>query len=148
LTHSDADAEDALQETFLQAWTGADSFRGDAPPRAWLFGIARNVGRRMYRRRVGEPSPTDTVSFEALGLAAGWGSDRAGTLEQLCTRDSLERGFAALEPEDREILVLRELEGFTGSEAADLLGLSPAAQKSRLHRARLRLAAELQESCL
>ena len=58
-------------------------------------------------------------------------------------RGRLARALAALGPEEREILVLRELEELTGEETAAALGIGLAAMKSRLHRARLRLAAEL-----
>jgi RNA polymerase sigma-70 factor (ECF subfamily) len=57
----------------------------------------------------------------------------------------LEKALERLSPEEREILVLRELEGFSGEETASLLELSLPAMKSRLHRARLRLAAVLVE---
>lgn len=133
--------DDAVQETFVAAWRHASGFRGE-DARPWLLGIARNALRRTARRRAGEPRTH--LPLEELALEAGWGSgdEMARHLE---ARETVRSGFAGLDPADREILVLRDLEGFTGAEAADLLGISLAAQKSRLHRARLRFMAALRD---
>ncbi len=142
-TRSEADREDALQDTFLAAFRGSGSYRGEASARAWLLGIARNLAAKMYRRRVDEPGEMEPL--ESLGLKAGWGDPDPpeGLLEALARRDALEKALARLSAEEREILVLRELEGLSGDETARVLGLSLPAVKSRLHRARLRLAALL-----
>jgi RNA polymerase sigma-70 factor (ECF subfamily) len=135
-------AEDALQETFLAVYRGAASYRGEAPPRAWILGMARRQAARSWRRRVGEP--LDPVPLHELGEAAGWGR---GDPEQLAAaledRQRLRAALAALSPADQEILVLRDLEQLSTPEVAAVLEISPAAVKSRLHRARLRLLAEL-----
>jgi RNA polymerase sigma-70 factor (ECF subfamily) len=62
-------------------------------------------------------------------------------LDRLADRQLAERSLARLSSEDREILMLRDVEGFSGAEVADLLDLTLPAMKSRLHRARLRLVA-------
>ena len=144
-TVSQADCEDALQEAFLAAFRSSDTYRGEASARAWVLGIARNVSRRIYRRRVGEPD--HLVRLEELGVQAGWGAPPVSEsfLEGLERRDTLQKAFSHLHPEDREILILRELEGLNGDETARLLDLSISAMKSRLHRARFRLAAVLKE---
>lgn len=144
-TASQADCEDALQETFLAAFRGCNAYRGDAAARAWVLGISRNIARRLYRKRVGEPD--QLVRLEELGLQAGWGGPPMSEsfLESLERRDTLQKALARLHPEDREILILREMEGISGEETARLLDLSLSAMKSRLHRARLRLAAVLEE---
>ena len=140
---ADADAaEDVLQETFLAAWRGAGGFRGD-DARAWLLTIARNAARRHLRTRAGEPREHE--STDQLALRAGWGAEDDDTLRRLAARELVERGLAGLSAEDREVLVLRDLNGLTGEEAAATLGISLPAQKSRLHRARLRFIAILRE---
>lgn len=143
----DADADDAMQEAFVAAWRGAAGFRGDGTARAWLFTIARNVVRHASRRRVGEPerfAPLGAAdSLDAIAIAAGWGSGddtSAGDRVEL-VRVALQQLAAA----DREILVLRDVEGFSGEETAESLELSLPAMKSRLHRARLRLAAAVRQ---
>jgi RNA polymerase sigma-70 factor (ECF subfamily) len=134
-------AEDALQETFVAAWRAAATFRSESSARGWLLTIARHALARQ-RRRV--PAPEHMVSLEQLAQEAGWGATPSPGVEGVLeARDLVERGFAALSAEDREILILRELEGFSGEETARLLGLSLAAMKSRLHRARLRFTAAL-----
>ncbi len=145
LTGAAADAEDALQETFLAAWRSAAKFRGEGRARSWLLTIARNALHRQRRRRVGEPA--DFVSLDQLGLQAGWGAEAASDLflARLEKRELLERAFQQLSAEDREVLVLRELEGFSGEEVSRMIGLTLSAMKSRLHRARLRLVAALKE---
>lgn len=143
LVREEASAEDALQETFLAVWRNAGGWRGEAPLRAWLFTIARNFVYRHERTRAGEPD--EMVTLGELGELAGWGSadDPQEMLRRREERRLVEDALEALPPADREILVLRELEGFTGDETSEMLGLTLAAQKTRLHRARLRFAAEL-----
>lgn len=137
-------AEDALQETFIAAWRSAGRYRGEASVRAWLLGIARNAARRLRRRRVGEPE--EYVALDDLGLQAGWGSeDPEQQLLATLRRDALQAALERLTESDREILVLRDLEGLAGEAVAGILGLSLVAMKSRLHRARLRIAAEVRK---
>lgn len=82
-----------------------------------------------------------------LGLEAGWGSDNPEALAIAAERrDTLRRALHGLSPGDREVLVLRDIEGLRGPEAAEVLGIGERALKSRLHRARLRLAVSLRAS--
>jgi RNA polymerase sigma-70 factor (ECF subfamily) len=136
------DAEDALQETFLTAWRAAGTFRGEAGARAWLLTIARHALSRLRRRRSGEPQAL--VPLEALGLEAGWGGTTP--FQAVEDRVALEAALARLEPEEREVILLRDIEGFSGAEAAQILGLAVPALKSRLHRARLRLMSLLRRA--
>jgi RNA polymerase sigma-70 factor (ECF subfamily) len=139
----DADADDAMQDAFVAAWRGAAGYRGDGSARAWLFTIARRAASRAVRRRAGEPERfaplTEADSLETIALAAGWGAtDESADRD---TADRVRRALGALSEGDREILVLRDMEGLSGEETATALGLSLAAMKSRLHRARLRFVA-------
>ena len=129
--------EEALQETFIAAWRSAETFRGRGSARAWLLTIARNAVRRQYRRPAGAPETFEPL--DAVAVRAGWGRepDEAWT-DRIAARQVVERAFETLSPEDREVLLLRDLEGFGNQEVAELLGLSLAAVKSRVHRARLR----------
>lgn len=143
LAHDDAEAEDVLQQTFVSAWRAAATLAGD-DARAWLLAIARREAARLGRRR-GAHAERER-SLEELGEEAGFGD--AGATPEACSarleeEGLLERALLSLSPRDREILVLRELEGLSGPQAAELLGLSRAAEKARLHRARLALAAGL-----
>jgi RNA polymerase sigma-70 factor, ECF subfamily len=138
-----ADAEDALQEAFLAAWKAASGYRGGASARGWLLTIARNALRRRHRRLTEES--LEAAELERLGLAAGWGEEDTRPLERIAARELVDLGLAALDPTDREVLLLRDVEGLSGEETASLLGLSVAAMKSRLHRARMRFLAAVKE---
>ena len=135
------DIEDVLQETFIAAWKSAGTYAGTGTVRSWLLSIARNVHRHSQRRRVDAPRVLE--SLEIIAERAGWGRDPAEDrrVDTALARDVLERAMATLSPEAREILVLRELEGLSGEETAALLQITLPAVKSRLHRARLQLAA-------
>lgn len=138
----DGAAEDALQQTFLAAWQSAGRFRGESLVKTWLFTIARHTAARMRQQAV--RAPLVDVPIETLGVEAGWGSDDPETIALAGERrELLHAAFASLDDEAREILTLRDLEGLSGDDTAALLGLSLAAMKSRLHRARMTLAARV-----
>jgi RNA polymerase sigma-70 factor (ECF subfamily) len=140
-----ADAEDALQETFISAWRGAASFYGSGRVRSWLLSIARNVVRHHRRRRVGEPRAV--ASLEDLALRAGWGEPSAPGLDESVAdaAELIDRALDQLPDDERECLLLRDIEGLSGEETARMLELTIPAMKSRLHRARLHLAALVRE---
>jgi RNA polymerase sigma-70 factor (ECF subfamily) len=137
-----AAAEDAIQEAFIAVWRSAASFRGGSA-RAWLFTIARNAACHEIRRRSGEQE--GLVSLEDLGTAAAWDGPSSGdrVLRSLEDRDRLRKALAALSPEDQDALLLLDVEELKAEEAACALGVGVGAVKSRLHRARLRLVAQL-----
>ncbi|RIZ70297.1 MAG: RNA polymerase sigma factor [Methylococcales bacterium] len=140
LTHDPSSAEDALQETFLSAWRHAASFRGEGPALGWLLSIARHAVYRHFRGRAGEPERMETMA--ELGEVAGWGAD-LDPLDAFLMKDEVDRALAQLTVEDRELLILREVEGLSNEDCARLLDLGLPALKSRLHRARLRFVAHL-----
>ncbi|MED5372264.1 MAG: RNA polymerase sigma factor [Myxococcota bacterium] len=139
LTRTPQEAEDALQEGFMDALRHAGSYAGQGSVGGWLSTLVRHAAYRNARRRAGEPAQHEDL--QALGLAAGWGAPQESAPDRALIWEALER----LAPQDREVLVLRELEGFTNPEVAEQLGLSLAATKNRIHRARLRLAAEVRD---
>lgn len=138
----DPAAEDVLQQTFLAAWRAAPGFRGDAQVKTWLFTIARNTAAKARDRA--QRSPVADVPIDTLGVEAGWGSEDPETMALAAERrDLLRAAFDTLDHEAREVLTYRDLEGLSGEETAALLGVSVAAMKSRLHRARMTLAARV-----
>lgn len=150
LTQDPADAEDVLQQTFFRAWRAREQYRGEASARTWLLTITRNTALSLRSRRGYDPlaaaTDADPDTITDLGVRAGWGAvspeDLAIRAEQ---RHDLRTAFARLDSSAREILTLRDFEGLSGEDTAALLGLSLPAMKSRLHRARLALAAQLQK---
>lgn len=145
LVSSTQACEDVIQETWLATLNSAGSFRGTSSVRVWLFGIARNKAARHYRRRSGEPARFEAL--DVLAVRAGWGQEPARAEASLELREVLTAMQSLPEPA-REVLVLRDIEGLTNPEVAQVLDLSVAAVKSRIHRARLTLMACLrQEVC-
>lgn len=144
LLKDDAAAEDVVQETFLTAHQKLGALRDHAHFKSWLFSIARSQVLMHQRRRVGEPKAYEPMeSLTELGAQAGWGHpmDPETLTRKLEAHEGLEAALATLEPAEREVLMLRDVEGLSGDETAAALGLSLAGMKSRLHRARLRLVA-------
>ena len=142
LVRDDATAEDVLQDTFLAAWRTAGSYRGDGAVASWLYAIARHAALRRGRRA--DQIATDDRSLEALGAAAGWGQpDVLTVVTRSEDRARLEAAMATLPDDDRVALWLHHVLDQTFDDTARVLGCSVAAVKSRLHRARLALAASL-----
>jgi RNA polymerase sigma-70 factor, ECF subfamily len=135
LTRDAAAAEDALQEAFIAAWRGAASFRSEGTALGWMLAITRHAVYRQHRVRAGEPERMESLT--ELGEAAGWGAD-PDPLAAMVAQDEVRRALARMAVEDRELLLLREVEGLSNEACADLLGVGLPALKSRLHRARLR----------
>lgn len=144
LCRDTASAEDALQQTFLDLMQGAGSFKGQSSFRSWLFTLARNAVHRGARLRAGEPRAH--VPLDKLGVLAGWGEDPEQATARHLDQRRLNLALETLPPHSQEVLILRDLEGLSGHEVAELLHITLSAQKSRLHRARLELAAELRQS--
>jgi RNA polymerase sigma-70 factor (ECF subfamily) len=134
------DAGDVMQETLLAMARTVREFRGDASVSTWLYTIARSFC--IKKRRRSKFSPAREESLEALG------AERLGDLagpafdpeQQVAGREietALSAAIDSLDVAQREVLVLRDIEGLSAPEAAKVLGLSVQAVKSRLHRARL-----------
>jgi RNA polymerase sigma-70 factor, ECF subfamily len=132
------DARDVLQETLFAAARAIPSFRGASSVTTWLYAIARSFC--IKKRRRGALAP-DLVSLDADGSAGRTVADGAADPEQSLARreiaDALAAAIAALDPEHREVLLLRDVEGLRAADVAAVTGLSVAAVKSRLHRARV-----------
>jgi RNA polymerase sigma-70 factor (ECF subfamily) len=140
----DAVADDVVQETFLTAHQKLAALRDHSQFKSWLFAIARSQVLMHQRRRVGEPKAYEPIeTLTELGAQAGWGQpmDPETLTRRLEAHHGLEAALATLEPAEREVLMLRDVEGLSGDETAAALGLSLPGMKSRLHRARLRLVA-------
>jgi RNA polymerase sigma-70 factor, ECF subfamily len=126
---SRADAQDAAQETFVRAWRALPRFRHDSTISTWLYRIVtRRALDKIAARRTTET--LDEVELEA-------GPDPAQAAEHRERLHALGQAIANLPPDQRAALVLREFEGLSYQEVADVLGTSLPAIKGRIHRARL-----------
>lgn len=141
LASNEADAEDLLQETFLAAWRAAGNFRG-GNARSWLLTIATHAWQRVAPRVAREVATGDDEELEVLAERAGWGT---GVHSENPAQAWIEAALHRLAPGDRTLLMLRDVEAIPAEEVAATLGLTLSATKSRLHRARMRLAAAYEE---
>lgn len=143
-------AKDLVQETFLNAYRGYKSFRGDAQVSTWLYTIASRACMRMRRKRKGEPDrelsleefiPTSEGEFRLQIPVDGLSPEEALQNKQL--RQALDQAIAKLPKKYRMVLILRDMEGLSAKDVGGIVGLNERAVKSRLHRARLFVRREL-----
>ncbi len=132
------DAADVVQEAFIKLARRGDVQRSQGVL-AWLMtSVKRGCLRLLRRIRRGDAIAAQATALESAG-AAGLQA-HAASAEELLSRWELSRqvhaAIATLPPDRREVLILRDLEGWTAAETCAALGLSEVAMKSRLHRAR------------
>ena len=135
------DAEDVLQESLLAAARGLPGFRGASSLGTWLYTIARSFCIKKRRRSVFAPTEV-SLDTEASAAARGLADPARrpdDALEASRLEAALEGAIAGLDRPYREVLLLRDVEGLSAAEVARVTGLSVAAVKTRLHRARGRL---------
>jgi RNA polymerase sigma-70 factor (ECF subfamily) len=140
LLDDERDVEEATQDAFVQAWRNLGRFRGDAAVFTWLYRIAVNEAlARLRRKRV----PLVELDEEAQSVSGPAGDPHA-TAEARELNAFLAARLRSLPPEARVPIVLRDVVGLSNQDVADILGLSLAAAKSRIHRARMQIRAELE----
>lgn len=124
------DAEDAVQDGFLNAFRAIDRFRAGDPFGAWLHRIMVNASRDLRRRRAARPSEqlTDTLPTRAYEPA-----------DVISTNDLLRASIADLPDRQRAVLVLHDVEGFLHAEIGEMLDIPVGTARSDLHAARRKL---------
>lgn len=134
------EADDLMQETFMKAYANIGTFSGASAFYTWLFQIALNTARSFRRKR----SPvTLSVEEEENGnpfdrmVSDNPGPDAAAEKDEQIVQ--VQAALGQLDDEDREVILLREIEGQAYEDMAASLSISTAAVRSRLHRARKRL---------
>ena len=137
LVRNGDDAEDIVQEASLKAFKALDSFRG-GDARVWMLAIVRNTAMNFLRKR----KPGAGMDLDQLEPVDRSPNPEQGLLEKT-RREEVRRAIARLEPEFRETLVLREIEGLSYKEIAAVLDVPAGTVMSRLSRARQRLLIEL-----
>jgi RNA polymerase sigma-70 factor (ECF subfamily) len=126
-------AEELTQEAFIRAYTGLLTFRGNCSVATWLFRIARNT----YLNSLRHPSPTRIDTDELLAIPdQASASDPVRQYAAVEQRGLIALALAQLPEQQRSVLLLRDAEGLAYVEIADVLGISLAAVKVNLFRAR------------
>ncbi|WP_033261868.1 RNA polymerase sigma factor [Amycolatopsis vancoresmycina] len=147
ITGSAAEAEDVVQDAWLAAWRSLAGFRQESAVSTWLYRVVTNSALAVLRRRrptvsLDDPAPQSTVDNALLAAAVPGPEGRVVRAEEV---DAVLRAVGRLEVSQRVPLVLRELEGLSYEEVAEVLDVNVGALRSRLHRARVALLAELRE---
>jgi RNA polymerase sigma-70 factor (ECF subfamily) len=133
------DARDVLQDTLLAMARSVRDFRGQSSISTWLYSIARGFCIKKRRRSKFAPEPERSLDSDAASEGSALADPVRGPDEELAgkeVRQALEVAIRELEPKYREVLLLRDVEGLSAPEVAEVLGLGVPAVKSRLHRAR------------
>lgn len=138
------DAQDCAQEAMLRAFRAFDSFRGEASFSTWIIRIAMNCCNDFLRKQ------KNVVSLDGIQEESGFEAvDRAaGPYQQLESKERMRLLHAALKQmkdEYRQLIILRDMQGFSYEELAEMLNLSLGTVKSRLNRARKELSEILQK---
>ncbi len=146
-----AEAEDLAQEVFISIFKAIDGFRGDSQLSTWVYRVAANHCRNrlkyLTRRRRKLTEAYDEQSEDATVVP---GADRPDAPDQLLeaqqTEHFLQAGLLTLDEEQRELIVLREVEHLSYDEIMAITGLPEGTVKSRLHRARAALREHIEKS--
>ncbi|HYM80784.1 MAG TPA: sigma-70 family RNA polymerase sigma factor [Candidatus Limnocylindria bacterium] len=138
------DAAETLQDAFLSAYRGLKNFKAESTFSTWLYRVATNAALMKYRkRREGhvslEQSQSNTGEESEPLAIPDWSTQPLNELLDTETREIMEDGIQRLPEELRTVFLLRDVEELSNAEVAEVLELSVAAVKSRLHRARIQL---------
>lgn len=157
MTGSEADAQEVLQEAFLNAYQKLPNFRGEAQFSSWLYRIAANSALMRLRRKRRAPDSLPEQPLELTGprFSADGNLDPAPRSDwsqraddKLLSRElgtAIDGAVKALPEDYRTVFLLKDVDGLSNEEIASALDLTVPAVKSRLHRARLALREQLGE---
>ena len=148
ITHNEEDAQDVVQDAFLKAYQNLEQFQGNSKFYTWLVRIAVNEALMKLRRRRSDKTVSidEDVETEEGSMpreVADWSPNPEQLYGQSELSDILKKTIQGLPPGFRTVFVLRDVEGLSTEETAEMLSLSIPAVKSRLLRARLQLRERL-----
>jgi RNA polymerase sigma-70 factor (ECF subfamily) len=141
LTNTESDAEDLAQEAFLRAYRSLKGFRGTSSFRTWLYQIATNAFRNWLEKRRNQ-APVNAGSIDAPPPGMDEAVEPMGEENpeaQRLQRDAIDRALAQLPEDQREAVLLRDVEGFEYREIAEQLGVPLGTVESRIFRGRTKL---------
>ena len=132
------DAEDAVQEAFISAYRALPSFKRQSKYSTWLYRIVVNACLMKIRKEESRSRYLTNAGYEDMEVA-DWSQDPEDAAVNTELRQVLQEGLSRLPPILRAAVVIRDVQGFSSEEAAEVLKLPVAALKSRLHRGRVLL---------
>ena len=143
ILRNEDDAAEALQDAFTSAFRGLKNFKAESTFSTWLYRVATNASLMKYRKRRDdhlslEQSQNPQRDAEPLAIP-DWSQQPLEELLDSETREVMEEGLRRLPEELRTVFILRDEDGHSNAEVAEMLDLSVPAVKSRLHRARMAL---------
>ncbi len=143
ILRNEDDAAEALQDAFTSAFRGIKNFKSESTFSTWLYRVATNASLMKYRKRRDdhlslEQSQSPQRDAEPLAIP-DWSQQPLEELLDAETREIMEEGLRRLPEELRTVFILRDEDGHSNTEVAEMLDLSVPAVKSRLHRARIAL---------
>lgn len=149
LTYNEHDANDLVQEAYLNAYRFIDKYQEGTNAKAWLFRILKNAFINQYRKKSKQPQKVDidnvfNVSEEAVEKPVGR-MDLRDELYQNLMGDEVTIALNSLSIEYRTVILLCDVEGFSYEEIAEILELPIGTVRSRLHRARNLLKEKLKK---
>ena len=148
ILRNDSEAEDVVQETYVRAFTHLDSFRGDSSLATWLSRIAMNeaLGRLRSQRLTTEWTslPQGTIEAQIIQFPLAAQTDPEKTMAQREIQNVVEHAIDELPEPFRLVFITRVVEGMNVEETAEILDLKPETVKTRLHRARAMLRANVE----
>jgi RNA polymerase sigma-70 factor (ECF subfamily) len=151
LTKNETDAQDVVQEAFLNMYRKLDSFKGDAQFGSWMYRVVVNAGlMRLRKRKRRSEVSVDQENGEFreddyyVATVPQWRVRADEAVENRELRQKIIEAVDELAPKYQTVFLLKEVEGLKLDEIAEVLDLSVGGVKSRLHRARLHLRATLE----
>ena len=138
------DAEDAVQEAYISAFKALPNFKGQSKLSTWLYRIIVNACLMKIRKDKSRAKYISGNLFDDA-LIYDWKNDPEDAAVNSELRSTLEQGLDVLSPDLRAAVVLRDIQGLSTEESAEVLDISIASLKSRLHRARILIPKHLEE---
>lgn len=149
------EAEDLAQEVFVQVFKAIDQFRGDSKLSTWIYRIAvnlcKNRSKYLARRHTSKTDDVDGMHdrsplSNAKGVSVGTIARPDELIEGMQLEIIVKRAIEQVEPDFREVLILRDVEDLSYEEIASVTGLAAGTVKSRIHRARAQLRALVEKA--
>jgi RNA polymerase sigma-70 factor, ECF subfamily len=149
------DAEDMTQEVFVQVFKGIGQFRGDSKLGTWIYRVAinlcKNRSKYLLRRHDDKQDALDAIAdrqplHQAKGVTLGQVNQPDQMVEGMQIEAIMRQCIAALEPDFREALILRDVENLSYEEIIEITGVAEGTVKSRIHRARALLKQRVSEA--